>query len=158
MIGSAMSDRTGLSCRNARNASVGHCSPCLQLLSLQDPFLLLVWLFQHAIFPRLYLGTPTLSLRFVPSVIHKVFGLTPLSTLQHRDKPYNNPGVSPYITFIFSSCLTPSPRLRSSSHLRTLSAPMKSSPITHPSTRRQPPFHSSTLASAKTRHARASPL
>jgi hypothetical protein len=81
--------------------------------------------------------------------------LTLPSTLQHRDKPYNNPGVSSYIMSPFPCYLTPSSRFHSSSHLRTLNTPMKSSLIIRPNTRRQLSFPSWTLASGKTRDGRA---
>jgi hypothetical protein len=81
--------------------------------------------------------------------------ISSLTSLQHRDKPYNNPGVSSYIMSSFPCNLTPSSRSHSSSHPKTLNAPMKSSLIIHPNTRRQLSFHSSTLASDKTRDGRA---
>ena len=153
MIGSAKPD---LSPRQQPWLSdiVQRCSP---LLRLSDISQLLVSLDQRATFPLHQPGALTLSSWSVSCAVHECFSTNLTSTLQHRDKPYNNPGVPFRFTFLFFSTLH---LLRShlSSLPRIFHAPMKSSPITRPNTRRQPLYPSSTLGSGRTKVGRASAL
>jgi hypothetical protein len=72
------------------------------------------------------------------------------STLQHRDKPYNNPGVPFHSTLLLFPTLHLL-RSNSSSLRRIFHAPMKSSPITRLNTRRRPLSPSSTSDSGRTK-------
>ena len=152
MIGSA---KPGLCPRQQHWLSdiVQRCSP---RLGLPDTSQQLVRLDRRATFPLLQPGALTPSSWSVSCAVYERFLTNLTSTLQHRDRSYNNPGVPFHFTFLFSTLHLL--RSHSSSLPKIFRAPMKSSPITRPNTRRQPLYPSSTSGSGRTKVGRASAL